>query len=379
MTGDSATRVLLVEDEPADARIVRTLLKSVRHERFEVTSLDRLSLALDHVRAFPCDVALLDLSLPDSFGVDTIRTFRSAVPDLPTVVLTGLDDREVGLLALREGCQDYLFKGNVDGETMARTIAYAIQRKRLETELIQAREKIQDAYEEMERRVVERTSQLRRVAVEATMAEERERQAIARDLHDDLGQMLHVAKIKLGQLAKPLQKSARDTLLEDMSELLSDASRMVRSLTSQLSPPTLHELGLAQAITWLADEMGRSYGLKILVSTGGTPALPIPSAHSAILFRAVRELLINVSKHAGTNEAEVAMRTTGDRLLLRVSDNGGGMADWRASLAAGKGFGLASIRERITFLGGSMDVRASPGNGTVVSLELPLDGPAEHA
>lgn len=370
-----AVHVLLVEDNPGDAFLVKVALKAARYGRFSVIIADCLSAAMQSLHDHRFDVVLLDLSLPDSSGMDTIRAFRAAAPDIPIVVLTGLDDRMVGLSALREGCQDYLVKGNADGETTARTIIHSIQRNMLEVELLKAKEKLQAAYDDMERCVIERTSQLRRVAVEATVAEERERQAIARDLHDDLGQMLHVARIKLSQLTKPLPDPAREAVIGDLNTLIADASRMVRSLTSQLSPPTLAELGLPAALSWLADEMGRSHGLKVTIESNGTLIPPMPPAHSAILFRAVRELLINVAKHAAVDTARVTLGVAGGKLVLSVADKGIGMTDWRAALASAKGFGLASVQERITFLGGSMNIRTITDNGTTVTLEMPLDEP----
>ena len=109
-------------------------------------------------------------------------------------------------------------------------------------------------HEEMEQRVVERTEQLRNLAIEATLSEERERLAIARDLHDELGQLLHVAKIKLDTLAKSLSPEQRESVVE-LDALLADASRQVRSLTSQLTPHVLRNLGLPAALRWLCGEM----------------------------------------------------------------------------------------------------------------------------
>lgn len=367
-----ATRVLLIEDNAGDAHLVTRLLTAARYGRFAVRTAGRLSAGITLLRAEAIDAAVLDLSLPDSSGLDTIKAFRAAAPDLPVIVLTGLDDRETGLRALREGCQDYLVKGNTDGETMARAIIHSVQRKRLEVELVQAKATLQAAYDGLEQRVVERTRELRRVAVEATLAEERERQAIARDLHDDLGQMLHVAKIKLGRLARPTTNAGRDAVMADLNEVVAEASRMVRSLTSQLSPPMLHELGLGPALSWLAEEMGRSHGLMVAVEASGAMP-PLPQAHSAILFRATRELLINVSKHAATDAARVMVSAPDQTLILSVVDRGAGMIDWQHAMAAATGFGLASVRERITFLGGAMDIRTAPGQGTTVTLALPVE------
>jgi len=213
---------------------------------------------------------------------------------------------------------------------------------------------------------------LRQLAVEATLAEERERRAIAADLHDSLGQTLHVTRIKLGTLVKGLPDGhAYDALVGDLNDLLTEASRMVRSLTSQLSPPALRDFGLVPALSWLAEEIHRTYGLTVTLEDDGAPK-PLTQAQAAILFRAVRELLINVSKHASVDSARISVRASDGRLFLSVADKGIGMGDWQAVMSARKGFGLASVRERILFLKGVMDVQAHPGGGTVVVLEMPF-------
>lgn len=231
---------------------------------------------------------------------------------------------------------------------------------------------LQAAYDQLEQRVIERTRQLRQLAVDTTLAEERERQAIARDLHDDLGQILHVAKIKLSSLAK---RDAGDIgpSVRELNRLIADASARVRSLTSQLSPPVLETMGLIPALSWLAEELERSYGLLVDMEDDGLPK-PLTQAQAAILFRAVRELLINVAKHAGTSFARVSAQADGGTLILKVEDEGAGIDELHQAQAWQSGYGLTSVRERITFLNGTMEIRATPGEGTTVMLRMPLEG-----
>jgi PAS domain S-box-containing protein len=236
-----------------------------------------------------------------------------------------------------------------------------------------AEQALRDANAEMERRVIERTEQVRRLAVEASLAGAKERESIARDLHDDLGQMLYVAKIKLDTLVKALPAAHREDL-QEMLALIGDCSRMVRSLTSQLSPPILSELGLGAAIRWLAAEMERNYGLAVECEQNEIPA-NLTSEQCAILFRAARELLINVAKHAATGNARMSLLASGERLTLSVEDLGQGLTNLQLVQAARTGFGLASLRERITYLGGRMEVRTHPGKGTLVILDLPIAPP----
>lgn len=234
-------------------------------------------------------------------------------------------------------------------------------RKRIEAAL-------REAHEQMEQRIIERTEQLRRLAVETTLAEERERQAIARDLHDNLGQLLHVARIKLDAIAPSLPHG---TPIDELNGLLSAASHQVRMLTSQLSPPILKRLGLGAALQWLADEMGRQYGLSVKLVREELPAIPEP-AQADILFRTARELLINVVKHSGTRRASLHLGQDKGQIVLTVEDAGAGLRDPEETLKNTDGFGLASIRERIAYMGGRLKISPGASAGLRVTVRLPL-------
>jgi PAS domain S-box-containing protein len=238
------------------------------------------------------------------------------------------------------------------------------------TDRRQAQEALQEAHAQMERRVIERTEQLRRLTIEKALTEERERQSIARDLHDGLGQLLHVAKIKLDGLAKNLPATAVAAAGE-VDALLADASRMARSLTSQLSPPVLARLGLPHALRWLAEEMYRLYGLNVIVNCDASCPQLAP-AQASILFRSARELLINVAKHAGTGRARLDMACRDGQLILTVADTGRGIANIAETLSTTQGFGLSSLRERLTYLGGECEIISKAGSGLRVSLRMPL-------
>jgi PAS domain S-box-containing protein len=228
---------------------------------------------------------------------------------------------------------------------------------------------LQEAHEKLEQRVRERTEDLRRLAVETTLTEERERQAIAQDLHDDLGQTLHVARIKLDALGKQLPDSLTGAI-QELNTLVADASRMIRSLTSQLSPPVLKKLGLVPALHWLAEEMAQQYGLQVAIAHDDIQPMLSP-AQSAILFRSARELLINVVKHSGTHSAWLKLNQNGANLILSVEDAGIGISDYAKTTDQTRGFGLASIRERLEFLGGKVDFATPEHGGLRVTLCLP--------
>jgi diguanylate cyclase (GGDEF)-like protein len=127
-------RLLLVEDDPADARLVRELLRDCR-DAFTVVHAARLAEALELAATQPVDVILLDLTLPDSSGLETVQRACAAVPGLPIVVMTGVEDEEIALRAVAEGVQDYLVKGQIEPALLGRSLAYAIERKAFERQL----------------------------------------------------------------------------------------------------------------------------------------------------------------------------------------------------------------------------------------------------
>lgn len=151
--GHEPVRVLLIEDSPGDARVIREMLSEAQGVRFEVDYADRLSAGLERLDQGGIDVVLLDMSLPDSRGLETFTQTSKHAPAVPIVMLSGLEDQEVAVKSVQEGAQDYLVKGHVDSGSLARAIRYAMERK-------EAEERIRALNADLERRVQERTSEL---------------------------------------------------------------------------------------------------------------------------------------------------------------------------------------------------------------------------
>jgi len=128
-------RVLLIEDNPGDARLIRETLAAVDHTRFELTHADCLTTGLMHLAQGGMDIVLLDLTLPDSQGLETLVKTHTHLPDMPIVVLTGLEDETLAVEAVQAGAQDYLVKGQANGQLLTRALRYAIERQRLQEEL----------------------------------------------------------------------------------------------------------------------------------------------------------------------------------------------------------------------------------------------------
>ncbi len=220
-----------------------------------------------------------------------------------------------------------------------------------------------------------RTSQLRELSAALYRVEETERRELAMLLHDDLGQRLVAAQLQMAALTRKAE-GPLSTGLDAVAQLLRGAQDTIRSLSFQLSPPILHELGLVAALRWLAGELGRSLELAVDVDEDD-PLPPLRGQPEVVLFRCVRELLVNVAKHAGVREARVIIRDASDAPFcqITVEDHGVGFAAERlmSARSQARSFGLLSVFERIEGLGGRVRVDSAPGEGTQVLLMLPRD------
>jgi two-component system CheB/CheR fusion protein len=229
------------------------------------------------------------------------------------------------------------------------------------------------ANEQLEERVRERTQELARLSRELALAEVRERQTIARDLHDGLGQELNAASIKLDALRGDVGRIS-SSALDEIAQLLEGVVREMRSLTAQLNPPVLEQLGLVAAIEWLSEEMRRTYQLQVLLKDDQA-LKPLDSITASILFRAVRELLINVARHTKVKVARVTTRISESQLIVEVIDQGDGFAAPNSSSRASAGLGLATLRERIIHIGGTFTIGTDAKRGTTATIQVPMPRP----
>ncbi|MCK4375117.1 MAG: sensor histidine kinase, partial [Candidatus Brocadiae bacterium] len=207
--------------------------------------------------------------------------------------------------------------------------------------------------------------QLRSLASRLSTTEERERQRIAGDLHDQIGQALAIAVMKLGVL----RDSAPDRGLDDVAQLIEGALQATRSLTTELSPPVLHELGFGAALEWLAEEAQERDGLRVEVEDDGQSE-PLDGRVGVVLFKAVRELVVNVARHSRAKNVKVSVRRHGDEVRIAVRDDGVGFdpSEHHLKAVVEGGFGLFNIREQLSHLRGRLTIVSQPGRGTTVSL-----------
>ena len=264
------------------------------------------------------------------------------------------------------------------GEPHERTVGILFnditERKRMEAQLREWNNELEGHVAERTEELTQSHMRLRALVAELNVTEQRERQRLAAELHDNLGQLLALNQIKLGQANQQPLPPPVTTLLNEIKEGTSKALTYTRTLISQLTPPVLKEFGLLMALQWLTEQM-QQQALTVSLQIK-TKTLTLPEDQALLLFQSVRELLINCVKHAGTPEATVTVDVVDESLTIQVADHGAGFdahsfANQNAH-SPRSSFGLLSVRERMLALGGRFELDSSPGHGTTATLVLPL-------
>lgn len=213
---------------------------------------------------------------------------------------------------------------------------------------------------------------LRTLSAELTNTEESERRKIATYLHDKVGQSIAVMSLKFGEIRGATENTIRIGLLDDVDSLLSDAANDIRTSTFDISPPILYELGLVPAIGSLAAALSNEFSADIRFIDNGI-FRPISDSVKPLLYRFVRELLMNVIKHADAESVSVTLSQDHFNTHIVVQDDGVGFDMTTVTVSDMGGFGLYSIRERARAIGGTFEIQSSIGEGTKASVILPIE------
>ncbi len=316
---------------------------------------------------------------------DVLRQLETQPPwsELPLIMLTHGGEsqltRLLNLLAEAAGSIT-LLERPLGKATLLRSIEVALRSRRRQYQVRDLLEQQQKFSEELERKVSERThelvsshNQLRALATEVNLAEHRERKRLATELHDHLAQLLVLILLKLGQSKQG--PSPSHEMIKQAEDMVKESLTYTRNLMAELSPPVLREFGLFAALRWLGEQM-QHYSLTVTVHTDSRGEVQLPEAQAVLLFQSVRELLINVAKHAASKQASIVAEKKEGGLRIVVEDKGVGfdllaIAPQKNSPLSSK-FGLFSIRERMNAMGGHLEFHSAPGEGTRATLILPL-------
>jgi two-component system, sensor histidine kinase and response regulator len=355
------TTILIIDDE----KFYLDVLHEILHREYRILVAKTGEQGLQRLQGDQLpDLILLDVLMPGIDGYETCRRIkqnpRSA--DIPVVFLTARDDVEAESHGFSLGAVDYITKPISPPVVCARIRTHLALRR--------AQLALQNQNQHLESMVKQRTATLRKLSAELVLVEERERRRIASELHDGPAQRLALSKMNLGRLRNSLGYESQPTL-EDIFLNLNLTLQELRTLMVQLSPPALYELGLGPAVEWLAESILGKQGITYRVDSAETYA-DLPEETRVFLFQAIRELLINIVKHASAARASVSINTHDGDLVIEILDDGIGMQkppDKTPNLERG-GFGLFALRDRIDMLGGQIYISVS--NGTHVTLQVPL-------
>jgi signal transduction histidine kinase len=355
--------VLLIEDNPGDARLIREMLRETggTPDSIEVTFADRLALGLQRLTETVADLVLLDLSLPDSTGLETFDRLHAAAPSTPVVVLSGLSDERVAIDAVHRGAQDYLVKGQVDGGTILRSMRYAVERQRLESARADLERQRDEFFSSVSHDLRTPVAAIK-AAIGVVLANEPA--SVPPPLHRLLGN-IDLAADELTRLIEDLLEVAR---LQSGRVELWRSEADLRNLVSRA----------ARAIEPLVDKRGQT--LEVVLPDHAV----VSWVDGERLGRALRNLLGNAQKY-GHEHGRVVVRLEEDvdETYISVSDDGPGIAPEdqeriferfyrvRESTGVGTGLGLAIARGLVELHGGTLRVKSAPGEGSTFTITLP--------
>lgn len=301
----------------------------------------------------------------------------------------------IGLMQLCDSSADRLTLEMVHFlEGIAASIGIGIAKKKVEEQLRQAHNELEMTVRQRtaelrstvaelqvevtqrakaEKKILADQQQLRKMAAELLLTEERERRQIAVALHDSIGQILAFSSIELSNLLKTAPREQTDRL-NNVHRLVEQAISETRSLTCDLSPAVLYTFGLDAAMEQLAEQFSSEHSILCSFKTCIEPQT-VSKEIQILLFRAVRELLVNIVKHAEARKTKITLSRVDYNIRIVVEDDGKGFDLFSINAVRGRsdGLGLFSIRERLTHLGGSIAINSHPGRGTRITLLAPLE------
>ncbi|MEX0745238.1 MAG: response regulator [Phycisphaeraceae bacterium] len=367
-------RILIVEDEQLVAQDLRVTLE---RQRYEITAtVPSAEDAFQCVQADRPDLVLMDIQLQGEMdGIQAAEILR-ANHDLPVIYLTAHGDKHTLERAKVTEPFGYILKP-FDEQSLYSNIELALYRHQMEMRIRKSERALRRDRDELEQRVQDRTAvleqqkrELRTLAAELNQAVQGERRRLAKLLHDQLQQYLVALKYSLGGMRKGADQDLREQI-DNAASLAQESMDLSRSLAMDLYPPALYTQGLSAAMEWLTGWMKEKYGLHIQVEAD--PLSIEDETLRDFLFEAVREMLLNVVKHARADSARVELQQLSQNAVrIAVSDAGIGFDADKLETSSGAASGILTLRHRATLLGGHLSIRSEPGRGARVEIQVPL-------
>jgi len=354
----SPLAILLIDDSPDDVELILFELRhrglQVEGRRVEDATGMRAALAEQR-----WDLVLSDYSMPRFDTQGALAILHEHDLDIPFIVVSGFIGETTAVDLLKAGAHDFVPK-----DKLTRLVP-AIEREMKEARLRQEHREAQVA-------LVESRSQLQELSAHLQSVREEERAEIARELHDQLGQMLTALKMDvswLRQRVQPLDPAVREKM-QAMSRLIDETVDSVRRISADLRPVMLDDLGLRPAIEWLLENVAERCDIGWDLDTDRRDYV-LDHAHLTAAFRVVQECLTNVMRHAQASQVWVTVAQDEQGLRIEVRDNGVGI---QPRAGQGKRYGLLGMRERVASLGGQVLISSPLAGGTTIDVSFPKGG-----
>ncbi len=386
--------ILLVDDTPNNLDVLVDFLQAYG---FGLRIARSGESALRRVGYDAPSLILLDVLLPGIDGFETCRQLQAepATRDIPIIFMTSLANAEDKVRGFEAGAVDYVTKPLQQAEVLARITTHLRQRAHTQTLQAQNRQLVDSHQVEKERllqAVAQQRSQLRTLAAKLTDVQEDERQRLARELHDEMGQALTAIRMNLAAVDKALAATASTRTRERLAEaaqLADDTLEQIRELALDLRPAMLDDLGLVPALRWYVNRFAKRTETTVdFAASGFAEQRRLSPLLETALYRILQEALTNVARHAAASrvqlhlavEAPAASTATPTpnakipEVVAVIQDNGRGF-DPEAPAPANRasGVGLLGMRERVTLLGGTWQLDSAPGAGTQIQIRIPLE------
>lgn len=349
-------KVLLIEDNPGDARLIKEMLAEARGVIFDLECTNRLSPGLKRIGTGGINVILSDLSLPDSQGLDTFAKVHARAPSLPIVVLSSLDDEELAVKAVQEGAQDYLVKGRVDSNLLTRSIRYAIERKLTEEQLIQS-------------------EKLAGIGMLAS--------GIAHEVNNPLTGIVGYAEILMyEENPKNMKKYAEKIMREAMRT--ANIVRWLSNYSRQAKDNNITDLHLSRVIDESLEALKhtrKSYDIEIVKNFQKIPLIKGNRSELQQIFINLMNNAVDAMPNGGKLNLSTVMK---DRWVeAKISDNGKGIPKDKINrifepffttkeVGEGTGLGLYVTSMIVKKHHGMIDVSSEVGKGTTFILRFPI-------
>jgi two-component system, sensor histidine kinase and response regulator len=393
MDNSASGSILVVDDDTVSVEMCKHLLET---EGYRVNIAANGKIALHQVRETKPDLILLDIIMPEMDGYETCRQLKRnhAVKDTPVIFMSSLTEPFDKVKAFSTGGVDFISKPIEAQELLARV--------QTQITLGQLQHELREINADLERRVDSRNRELSRtnemlmaeieerketekalthsqrllraLYIQLGELEEAERQRLARELHDQVGQNLTALGINLNVILNQLSNTSKTKVedrLNDSVRILTETAGSIRDVMAALRPQVLDDYGLKAALQLEADRFSERTGISTQVIGKDISPRPLDGLETS-LFRIAQEALTNVSKHGVAGQVIVRLEQIDDMVRLTIHDDGIGFDMEKLNNTNGSGWGLMTMRERIQAHDGSLQVASRPGKGTQIIVEVSL-------